>query len=92
MYNDWINLVPKLVDNLNEIEQLTCPNCGEHKIDYLYIGNEENRMGYLQLWCSHCLKGIYVSRAKAPEGARMVTFEQTDERDKIIPAYTFINN
>lgn len=91
MYKDWIGLVPHLIDNIDKTENLKCPNCGEHKVDYLYIGDNHSRVGYLQLWCSSCLKGIYVSRAKAPQNAKMITFNQKEELGKIIPKYTFIN-
>ena len=88
MYGDWLNLVSKLAEHLDEV---FCPNCGKHMINYLYIGDEKTRMGYLQIWCESCLTGIYVSRVKAPEEAKMIFFDQVEERDSIIPDYLFIN-
>jgi len=91
MYKKWIKLIPDLTDNPEQIELLVCPNCMERKVDYLYIVRGKDRMGYLQIWCNSCLTGIYVSRAKAPEKAKVIDFKQKDEIMKIIPKYKFVN-
>ncbi len=88
MNKKWFDLVPKIVVDLQNTNQLICPNCGEQGIDYLYIGDEHTRVGYMQLWCNKCLKGIYISRALAPQKAKFVIFD-TDIKD-IVPQYEFV--
>ncbi len=42
--------------------QMKCPSYGEcGGIDYLYIGDRDTRIGYFQLWCNKCLKGVHIS-------------------------------
>ena len=74
MRETWMKILPKLIDNLANPQEIQCPNCGEHGVEYLYIGDEKTRIGYFQVWCNKCLKGIYISRAKAPANARFVSF------------------
>lgn len=54
----------------------------------IYIGDKKTRVGYLQIWCSESLKGIYVSRAVAPTNDQFATFDD-DIKDKI-PKYDFV--
>lgn len=87
MREKWMKILPKITDNLSDTKFIECPNCGERGVEYLYIGDEKTRVGYLQIWCNKCLKGIYISRAVAPTNARFVTFD--DEISGIIPEYEF---
>ena len=43
------------------------------------------RIGFLQIWCNNCLKGIYISRASASINAKMVPFNS--DLKTIIPAF-----
>lgn len=62
-----MKMLPQLMDNFDTANQMKCPSCGEcGRIDYLYIGDRDTRIGYFQLWCNKCLKGIHISRAIAP--------------------------
>lgn len=88
MKEDWIKLIPQIVGDLDNIVQVKCPCCEKQGIEYVYIGDEETRVGYLQIWCSECLKGIYVSRVVAPDKARFVTFE--DDLECIVPNYELV--
>lgn len=90
MSKDWIKIIPKITEHLNDEHQVQCPNCGKYGMDYLYVGDEKTRVGYLQVWCSECLKGIYVSRAIAPANAKFVTFD--DDLKTIVPEYEFIED
>lgn len=90
MNKEWIKMIPKITENLNTNNKRQCPNCGKFGIDYLYIGDATTRIGYLQIWCNECLKGIYVSRAVAPVNANFVTFDE-DVKNKI-PDYEYIED
>ena len=90
MKKEWIKIISKMVDNLDDISQIKCPNCGECKLDYRYIGDEKTRIGFLQMWCNKCLKGIYISRVVAPKKAKFLSFD--DELEGIIPNYDFIED
>lgn len=85
MRRDWIKIVPQITNNLSDTNAIKCPNCGEQGIDYIYVGDKKTRVGFLQVWCGNCLKGICISRAAAPANARFVSFD-TDLRD-LIPKY-----
>ena len=78
----------KLIDELTHAEILKCPNCGEKGIDYLYIGDEKTKIGYLQIWCNGCKKGINISRVKIPNDVRFVSFEESKNME--LPSYDFL--
>ena len=88
MNKKWLHLGSKIVGDLENTNQLICPNCGKQGIDYLYVGDEQTRVGYVQIWCNKCLKGIYISRAIAPQKANFVNFD-TEIKD-IVPKYEFV--
>ncbi len=81
MKEKWLNLVGEL----SHYKDLLCPYCGKRSIDYLYIGDENTKIGYLQVWCNECENGIYVSRVKIPPNAKFVTFE--DAKTMKLPSY-----
>jgi len=84
MKENWI----KLIKHLNNVDKLECPNCKNRSIDYLYIGQAETKIGYLQIWCNKCKKGIYISRVKIPDNAKFVSFE--DSGNVELPSYEFL--
>ena len=84
----WMGIVEKISENFSNIHQVRCPNCGEARLDYIYIGDEETRIGFLQIWCNKCLKGVYVSRAIAPLNAKFVTFDS--DVKSIVPQIEFV--
>lgn len=90
MRNKWMHILMQLTTDFDRVNQINCPNCKECEIDYLYIGEASTRVGFLQVWCKKCLKGIYVSRAVAPQNAKFVTFD-TDIKD-LIPSYEFVDD
>ena len=88
MFFKWLLLLPKVDENFEKIDSLTCPYCGKKEIDYLYIGSKKDMMGYLQIWCNSCNHGVYVSRAKIPESAKMIEFNDNSiDLNTIIPEY-----
>lgn len=78
----------KLIDELTHVELIKCPNCEKKGIDYLYIGDKETKIGYLQIWCNECKKGIYISRVKIPKNVRVVTFEESKKMK--LPSYELL--
>ncbi|MBW6435002.1 hypothetical protein KZ829_14770 [Actinoplanes hulinensis] len=48
-----------------------------------------SRVGYLDAWCDHCVKGVQVSRVSVPEGMRFTPFGEREEDD--VPNYTTVN-
>lgn len=90
MNKDWISIIPKITAHPKDNHRVKCPNCGEYGIEYIYVGDEKTKIGYLQIWCIKCLKGIYVSRAIAPANAKFATFD--DDLKEIVPNYDFIND
>ena len=88
MRKEWIDIIPQLTNDFDSIHQIKCPNCGKNGLEYIYIGDKRTKIGYLQIWCNECLKGIYVCRAVAPPKARFVTYD--DDLKNIVPKYEFI--
>lgn len=82
--------MPQILDNLQETSQIKCPNCAKSGIDYIYCGDETTRLGFMQVWCNECLKGIYISRAVAPTNAKFVSFD--DELKDRVPQYVFVED
>ena len=87
MFDKWLLLLPEDGD-YKKMRYLSCPYCGKKEIDYLYIGSKKDMMGYLQIWCNSCNHGVYVSRAKIPESAKMIEFNDNSiDLNTIIPEY-----
>ena len=91
MHKDWVKLIPELKEDFNNTSSITCPECGAHEVDYMYIIQDAEGWGYLQIWCNRCQKGIYISRTKAPEGAKIIDINDSKLED-CIPDYTFLDN
>lgn len=88
MFKKWlIEVAARISGKECESTEIKCPHCKEKCIDYLYIGDKETRIGYLQVWCNNCLNGIYISRVGIPEGLKMISFEEDIALDRIIPNY-----
>lgn len=90
MKKEWIAIVSQITDDFNKINQIECPHCGKCGIDYIYIGDGDTRVGFLQIWCYKCLKGIHVSRVVAPQSAKFVTFDT--ELKGIVPQFEFVED
>lgn len=84
----WRGIIEKISENVSNIHQVRCPNCGETRLDYIYIGDVETRIGFLQIWCNKCLKGVYASRVVAPLNAKFVTFDS--DVKSIVPPIEFV--
>jgi hypothetical protein len=68
-----------------------CPSCGRGKVHVSYTGDPSTRIGYAIAWCDVCLKGIYISRLRIPDGAEMFTFDTPDEEiDAVVPNVSLI--
>ena len=39
MREKWMKILPKITENLCDLQLIECPYCGEHEIDYLYVGD-----------------------------------------------------
>lgn len=90
MKRKWTKIISQVVADFDNVNQIKCPNCGEYGIDYMYIGDVNTRVGFLQIWCKRCLKGIYVSRAVAPSNAKFVAFDTN--LNGIVPKFEFVED
>ena len=86
----WERTISELIKVFDNSNQTKCPRCENRGIDYIYIGDGDTRIGYLQVWCNKCLRGMYVSRAVAPPNAKFVTFE-TDLKGIVPKKIEFVN-
>jgi hypothetical protein len=75
MFKKWLDLAKIIFDDVPNQKHLVCPKCGKFEVDYQYVGDNTDRIGYLDIWCKSCLIGIHLSRTKAPEKANMLTFD-----------------
>ncbi|MDR6226825.1 hypothetical protein [Desmospora profundinema] len=88
--NEWYKLIGEIHDNLPDVPSLQCPHCGQKKVDFQYMGDPKTRIGFLVIWCNACLHGIHISRAIAPEQAKMLSFDDKEEFKKRVPDFTQI--
>lgn len=85
---DWTRIITQITGDFEKINHVKCPNCKKNGLDYIYIGDDQTRIGFLQIWCNECLKGIHVSRAVAPPNAKFLTFES--DVKSIVPEIEFV--
>lgn len=90
MKKEWIKIIPQIIENLKSIEKIKCPNCGKCGIDYMYTGDENTRIGFLQIWCTKCFKGIYINRAIASPNSKFISFDS--ESKDLIQVYDFVED
>lgn len=86
LFQKWLALGEKL----SEQKKLECPSCGKTAIDFQYTGNPSTRIGYLDIWCKACLKGIHVSRVRIPENETMLDINALPIEATRIPNFTWI--
>ena len=79
MNKEWCNIFKQISDDYSKYNEITCPICGEKRIKYMFVGDPKNRVGYLQIWCDKCLKGIHISRSIAPLDANFISMEENAE-------------
>lgn len=79
MFNQWLQLMKEITDQLPDPHLLTCPECGNQEIDFQYVGDPTTRIGYLDIWCQSCLHGIHLSRTRIPANATMISFDDSEE-------------
>jgi hypothetical protein len=74
MFQDWLVMHKKLQDDTVVKSECICPECGARTIDLQFVGDVETRIGYLDMWCATCNRGIHMSRVLIPKGAPMISF------------------
>lgn len=79
MFQNWINLYKQMQEPTFKKGELVCPECGSHSVDFQYVGDEVERIGYLDIWCSTCKNGVHFSRVSIPEGVDFISFDEPDE-------------
>jgi hypothetical protein len=68
LFQKWLHLAGKP----NHGVKVECPSCGQTAVDFQYVADPASRIGYLDIWCGACFKGIHISRARVPEGMSML--------------------
>lgn len=56
-HDNWIKIFSKFAGG----HQITCPNCGSHRLKDSYIELGEQR-GWGAFWCEDCKEGLVLSR------------------------------
>jgi hypothetical protein len=79
MFQDWLNLYKKIRDVRTAKGNLICPECGNGSVDFQYVGDASERIGYVDMWCTACNKGVHLSRVSIPEGMPSISFDDSDE-------------
>ncbi|MDQ0416811.1 hypothetical protein J2Z48_000983 [Croceifilum oryzae] len=81
----------KLLLNLQNKEQVLCPNCCSSKVEYIYVGDLKKRVGFQLVWCNSCKQGIRLSRVLIPNDEDMLSFDDEDEFSKRVPEFKVLN-
>lgn len=84
----WLNLSVRIQENKVD---LLCPKCNKKDVDYIYVGDINSRIGFMEVWCNSCLHGIHISRVKIPDGSKMFSFDiSNSELKKNVPKFKHI--
>lgn len=75
MFQDWLTIYKKTRDSTILKSDCICPECGANSIDLQFVGDIRERIGYLDMWCTTCLRGVHISRVLIPEGEPMISFD-----------------
>ncbi len=71
---------------------VVCPLCGRGFVRIQYVADPDTRIGYCAVWCTSCLKGMNISRAKVPSGYPYLPFSATaDVLNKAIPNFVHVS-
>ena len=79
MFRDWLVIYKNIRESTVAKSECICPECGANTIDLQYVGDVKERIGYLDMWCATCNRGIHMSRVLIPEGASMISFDDPVE-------------
>ena len=89
MFIQWLQLGKKIVERLPRRAAMRCPECRNESVDYQYVGDPIDRIGYLDMWCTSCQKGVHISRVEIPENADLISFNASKEQiTQRIPSFT----
>lgn len=66
--SNWLRVLAQASGQRDRTHLGECPDCGLFRLQVRFIVNPDTRVGYALLWCAACLRGISVSRVRAPEG------------------------
>lgn len=87
-FKEWLDLVVKIQDKLPDVSLLKCPKCSQKAVDFVYVGDVNTRVGYMDIWCNSCNHGIHMSRVIVPQNAPIIPFETPiDEFPKQVPNF-----
>ncbi|GIF75256.1 hypothetical protein [Asanoa siamensis] len=88
-FRQWVEAYTALYTALPGSADVACPHCGQHRLRLVFTGWD--RVGFASLWCDACHWGIWLSRARIPEGATVLDPELSEtERRAIVPNYRII--
>lgn len=90
-FDDWLRAYGDVYEALPDQAHVACPNCGADALRLVFVGDEQERVGYAAFWCDNCRFGIHLSRVDVPHGVPMHPFGMSgEELRKIIPDYTLV--
>lgn len=79
MFRDWLGMYKNIRESTVTKSECICPECGAKTIDLQFVGDLKERIGYLDMWCTTCNRGIHMSRVQIPEGESMISFDDRVE-------------
>lgn len=87
-FRQWL-MVAALLPKRGEVafRATQCPSCGTTGLDFLYVADVAERIGYLMAWCKSCRQGIRISRVKVPRGLDFATFDDVNEGRVYVPEF-----
>ena len=91
MFDKWIHTSKILIEELPNSTSCNCPNCGSSSVQYQYVGDSINHIGYLDIWCSDCLNGIHFSRVKIPDRVNILPFNNSGQIGERIPNFSHVS-
>lgn len=79
MFQDWLNLYAIIRKSTVAGSGHICPECGANSIVHQFVGDVKKKIGYVDMWCTTCNRGIHMSRVLVSEGESMISFDVPSE-------------
>ena len=89
-FKSWLLTAAKLPKLGTDIflSEVQCPSCGISNLEFRYIADKTDRIGFLIIWCAECKNGIRVSRVRVPNSFEFSTFDQLERGETTLPEFT----
>jgi Zn ribbon nucleic-acid-binding protein len=81
----WLNILKKF-----NFDSAQCPECStQNSIKYRFVADPLTKIGFLNVWCVECRRGVIFSRIKVPD--KEIFVDMNSEEAVMDPCYILIH-